>query len=156
MMLRILIFLCVALTLTSCQYDEVEISDIRKFRIDKVDNNRIHFSFDIKLRNPNNYALKVSSTDLVCELNGRNLGNLYLDEPVKVPAGNNDYISIHSSVKTEGAANNVLPILLGSLLNRAIDVRLTGEVKGGAFIFPKTIQIDHFERVDFEGGMLGI
>lgn len=150
-----MIFLCVVLALTSCQYDEVEISDIRKFRIDKVDKNHIHFSFDIKLRNPNNYALKVSSTDLICELNGRNLGNLYLDEPVKIPAGNTDFIAIRSSVKTEGAANNVLPILLGSVLSQAIDIRLTGEVKGGAFIFPKTIQVDHSERVDFEGGMFG-
>lgn len=142
--------------LTSCQYQEVEITEVRRFRIEKMAGDRVHFSFDVKLRNPNNYALKVSSTDLVCEINGRNLGQLYLDEAVKVPAGNNDFIPVFSSVTTEGAAKNILPILLGSLFNRAVDIRLKGEIRGGTFIFPKTIAIDHSERVDFDGSSVGM
>lgn len=157
MKIKQLFVLALALiALTSCTYEEVEILEVRSFRIEKMSGNRLHFSFDVKLHNPNNYALKVSSTDLLCEINGRNLGKLYLDEAIQVPAGNKEFIPVLSSVATEGAAKNILPILLGSLFNRAVDIRLKGEVRGGTFIFPKTIDIDHSERVDFDASAIGM
>ena len=150
-----LVLVLALIAFTSCQYEEVEIEEVRNFRVEKMTGERVHFSFDVKLLNPNNYALKVSSTDLLCEINGRNLGKLYLDETVRVPAGNKNFIPVLSSVTTEGASENILPILLGSVFNRAVDIRLKGEIRGGAFFFPKTIAIDHSERVDFDGSLPG-
>lgn len=150
-LLRLSLFFFVIAALQSCQYTEVHIDDIRNFEIEKVEEKRIYFSFDARVINPNKYALKVSSTDLRCEINGVNMGQLYLSDKVKVPADNDEYVPVNASVTTEGAAQNVLSILLGSLFSQAVDIRLKGEVKGGLLFFPKKIRIDHSERVEWSG-----
>jgi len=151
--LRFLLLLLAAVLLQSCQYDDVAIADIRNFKIDKMEENRIYFSFDAKIINPNSYSLKVSATDLMFEINGVNMGLLHLSDAVKIPAGNDDYIPVHSSVSTKGAAQNVLSILLGSVFSQAVDIRLQGEIKGGVLFFPRKIPIDHSERIEWNGSI---
>lgn len=149
--LRLLLLLVIAGSLQGCQYEDVAISDIRNFEIERMEENRIYFSFDAKVINPNTYSLKVSATDLEFEINGVNMGLLHLSDAVKIPAGNDDYIPIHSSVSTKDAAQNVLSILLGSVFSQAVDIRLQGEIKGGVLFFPRKIPIDHSERIEWEG-----
>lgn len=151
--LRFLLLLLATVLLQSCQYDDVAIADIRNFKIDKMEENRIYISFDAKINNPNSYSLKVSATDLMFEINGVNMGFLHLSEAVKIPAGNDDYIPVRSSVSTKDAAQNVLSIVLGSVFSRAVDVRLQGEIKGDVLFFPRKIPIDHSERIEWNGSM---
>ena len=151
--LRFLLLLLATVLLQSCQYDDVAIADIRNFKIDKMEENRIYISFDAKIINPNSYSLKVSATDLMFEINGVNMGFLHLSEAVKIPAGNDDYIPVRSSVSTKDAAQNVLSIVLGSVFSRAVDIRLKGDIKGGILFFPRKIPIDHSERIEWNGSM---
>lgn len=136
--------------LVSCTYEEVAIHDIKGFKINKMEDRQIFFQFDIKLENPNNYALKIKNSDLSINLNNKNLGKLFLDETLSVPAKNTDYILVKSSVKTEGSAQDILSIMMGSLFTGALDVHIKGEVTGGTFLYPKKVQIDHAEKVRFD------
>jgi len=147
-LLRCLILWVLAVGITSCQYNEVVVEDIRDFQIRKMEINRIFLGFKVKLKNPNSYQIKVSNTDLNCTINGRNMGNLRLDNKLLIPPGNDNYLTVNSSLTTKGAAGNVLSILLSSLISQSVEIHLTGDVQGGLFIFPKTIEIDHRERVD--------
>jgi LEA14-like dessication related protein len=142
--------LLLSATLASCTYEEVAIHDIKGFKINKMEDRQIFFQFEIKLDNPNNYALKIKNSDLSINLNNKNLGQLYLSETLSVPAKNKDYVLVKSSVKTQGSAQDILSIMLGSLFTGALDVHIKGEVSGGSMIFPKKVQIDHAEKVRFD------
>lgn len=150
-MQRLLLFVLMAVVAVSCRYEEVSFEEIRHFKIQKVEAQKIHFSFDARIVNPNAYALKVSDTDLKIEVNGVNLGQLYLSENLKIPAGNNDFLAVDASVQTAETAQGILSIVLGSVFSRAVDLRLTGEVKGGLLFFPKRIPVDHSERIEWNG-----
>lgn len=136
--------------LSSCTYEEVVIHDIKGFKINKMEERQIFFQFEIKLDNPNNYALKIKNSDLSINLNNKNLGKLYLNETLSVPANNTDYVLVKSSVQTQGSAQDILSVMMGSLLTGALDVHIKGEVSGGTIIFPKKVQIDHAEKVRFD------
>jgi LEA14-like dessication related protein len=128
----------------------VVIHDIKGFKINKMEDSQIFFQFEIKLDNPNNYALKIKNSDLSINLNNKNLGKLFLSETLSVPANNTDYVLVKSSVQTQGSAQDILSVMMGSLLTGALDVHIKGEVSGGSMIFPKKVQIDHAEKVRFD------
>jgi len=142
--------LILGLSLTSCKYEEVAIEDIKGFKINKMEAQQVFFEFQIKLNNPNSYALNVKNSDLSIKLNNKNMGKLLLSETIKVPAKNTDYILVKSSVKTEGSAQDLFSVMLGSLFSGALDLHIQGEVTGGTFIFPKKVQINHSEKVKFD------
>ena len=151
---RWLVIVCLALCCFSCQYNEVEVNDIRNFQIRKVENSRLFLSFDVLLNNPNSYQIKVLGTDLNCAINGRNLGNLRLDEPLVIPPKNEGFVPVNASLTTKGAAASALSVLVTSLISQSVDIHLSGDVRGGFFLFPKTIEIDHRERVELNRGNL--
>lgn len=143
------LLLIVAVLISSCTYEEVTLNDIRNFRIENVENRQIYFSFDARIVNPNAFALKISDSDLQMEINGVDMGQLYLSEAVKIPAGNDEFVPVRASVLTAGSSQGIVSILLGSVLSRAVDVRLKGEVKGGLIVYSKRIPVDHSERIEW-------
>lgn len=152
-MIRLMTFvgLITLLLFTSCEYKEVEIKNIRNFRVVKVEEQRVFFAFDIQLINPNSYSLKVSSSDLDCSLNGSNFGKLNLGNTLRIPAGNTDYLPVESSVELGGSGQNLPAIVMATVLSNSIEFGLSGEIRGGAFLFTKTIPINHTERVYLDG-----
>lgn len=137
----------------SCSYQDVDITDIRKFRVNSMGSDRLYFSFDVHIDNPNSYPLKVSSSDLEMEINRVNFGKLYLEESVQVPKKFKGYVNVQSSVSTEKAGSNLISVLVGSLLTQSLDVRLHGKVRGGSGLFTKNFDVDHREKVAFDGNI---
>ena len=137
--------------LSACSYEDVEISDIRNFRIEKMQESRMHLAFEVKVDNPNGYSLKVSGSDLDIELNSVPFGKLLLDNPLKVPANHNGYVSVNTSVSTKGAAGKLVAVTLGALMGHTLDVRLYGTVRGGTGVFSRKFEVDHHEKVQFDG-----
>lgn len=148
-MMRLITFvgLITLVLFTSCEYKEVEIKNIRNFRILNIEDQRVFFAFEILLINPNSYALKVSSSDLDCSLNGSNFGKLNLGKTLRIPAGNTDYISVESSVELSGSGQNLPSLVMATVLSNSIEFGLSGEIQGGVFVFTKSIPINHTERV---------
>lgn len=111
----------------------------------------MHLAFEVKVDNPNSYALRVSGSDLDIELNSVPFGKLLLDNPLKVPANHQGYLSVNTSVSTEGAAGKLVAVTLGALMGQSLDVRLYGTVRGGTGVFSRKFDVDHREKVQFNG-----
>lgn len=139
------------LLFASCEYKEVEVKNIRNFRVVKVEEQRVFFSFDIQLINPNSYALKVSSSDLDCSLNGSNVGKLNLGSTLRIPSGNDEYLPVEASVELQGTGQNLPALALATVLSNSIEFGLSGEIRGGVFLFTKSIPIHYTERVYLDG-----
>jgi len=134
-----------AIFAASCtSYKDVEFKGTENFQLGKLDGKKISISFDAKLNNQNAYTIKIKPSDLDVYIDNVQVGTVHLDEKVKIKRKSEALVEIPLTVELgPGALINLSMIML----KKTVNVRLTGDVKGGVWFLSKKQRIDETREI---------
>ena len=143
------VFLLALISLSSCDYSDVELRTIREIKIEKLDDKGIEIRGSAKVYNPNNYKIKIKSTDADLFLDGRQAGKAKLLSTVVIPANFDDFIEFR--VRTDFTAGSIqlLPIILGASVKRSVNLEVKGKARAKSFIVGKTFDFEYEHKATF-------
>ncbi len=151
-------FLMLMFVAQSCvTYEDVELEEIEDTRVENLfnKNEKLKIAIDVKVDNPNTYALKLKKADLNLYVGGKDLGKVHLDEKVKIPKKS---VSSHTFVFVP-ESRDILKAALGGAIGiftkGDVEVRIKGRVKGGVLFIGKWFDVDHKEKIDLKGKFMG-
>lgn len=144
--LFILGFLTSALAI-SCSTVAEKIVEKPKVSLDKVDVTDVGVTgaivlFNVRVANPNNFALKVDSVKYDVEIGGNRLGGGRLDKGAKVDAKSEAVIQIPVPVKYTEAFSSVMSFIT--------EGKSKYRIRGDAAIGPLTVPFDKTGDLKFE------
>lgn len=143
------LFLIAVILLTACDYSDVELRTIREIKVDKLDNKGIEFSGSAKIYNPNNYKIKIKSTDADLFLEGRQAGKAKLLSTIVIPANFDDFVDFRMRADFTAGSAQLLPIILGASVKRSVNLELKGTAKAKSFIIGKTFDFEYAHKATF-------
>jgi len=137
------------LALQSCNYEDVEVRQVKELKIDKFDNQGIELSASIQISNPNNYSIKVTSSDAILYLDGRRAGKMKLLKRVEVPANFDDFINAKVRTDFDDGSVSLLPIILGAAVKGGVNIRAEGNIRAKSFLIGKKFDFDYTHKAKF-------
>lgn len=135
--------------LSSCNYDDVDVKDIREVKIHKLDAKGIEFSAFMHVENPNNYKIKVVSTDADIYLSGRKAGKGNLMEKLVIPANFNDVMEAKVRADFDEGSMGLLPLIIGAAMSKKIDIRIKGDMRAKSFLIGRKFDFDYTHEATF-------
>jgi LEA14-like dessication related protein len=136
--------LLLAWSMTSCiSYKEIELSDVRDIRLNKVSGGGIGIEAAMQVKNPNGYKIKVKKIEADLLLNGHKVGQISLDKKVVLPRRSDQlqYFSINTQL------SNVLSAVPSIMWGGEANMQLKGHVKGKVFVFSKKYPIEAEKKI---------
>lgn len=117
------------------------------FRVEKVGVQNTVLATDVKLYNPNAYALQLKSADIDVYLNNDFLGHSALDSLITLPARDTAYVPLRLTASARDLLSNSLKLML----NPEVRVRISGSAKAGRSGFFINVPIDYegTQRIQF-------
>jgi len=138
----LIIFIVSIFIFTSCKFKEVTVGDVQNIAISEMTDEYVAVDLFIPIKNPNNFAFKISKINLDISLNGADLGKAYKMTKVKVPANSNDTHKFTIKVKLKSVTNGSMAFL-GAMLSNKAKLKLKGYIKAKAFVVgSKKIDVD--------------
>lgn len=147
--LRLLLLLFTAATLGSCSYSDVEVRDVRSVKIDKLDGKGITFTATLWIENPNNYPIKVTSTDADLYLSGKHAGSAKLLNRVTVPRDFKGEVEVDVRTDFDEGSLALLPVVISAGLKRKVNLRVEGNVKAKSFMIGRRFPFDYTHEAKF-------
>ncbi|MCZ4408630.1 LEA type 2 family protein [Cryomorphaceae bacterium 1068] len=141
--------LSLVLLLTSCTYENVDVEDVTGVKIQKLDKNGISFTAKLKINNPNNYKIHITSTDADLFLDGRKAGKAELENKMVIPANFNDEIEAKVRTDFEGGSLQLIPIILGAAVSKRVSLQAKGTLKARSFIIGQKFDFDYSHEAKF-------
>ena len=146
MITRILAF-AILLAVTACvDYKEVEFISLENAELNKISPNGIEADLWVKIKNPNDYKIKVETKDLTFSINGKEIGKAKLAKQLELnKEGTEVYkTGIIVSLPADGNIDLGMTMLMSG---GKITLGLKGEIIGKAKGISKTVPIDFTESV---------
>lgn len=137
------------LLLSSCNYSDVEVTDVRSIQINSLDKNGIDLSGKIRINNPNDYKIRIKSTDADLFLDGRMAGKAHLKDKIVVPANFDDYLPVNIYADFTEGGLGLVPIILGAAVKRSANIKVVGNLRAGTFIYSKKIDFEYAHKAEF-------
>lgn len=118
----------------------------QNFRLAKAGLENNVLATDVKIYNPNRYALQVKSASVDVYLNDSYLGHSSLDTLIVLPAKDTAYVPLQLQAKAKDVLSNAAKILL----NPNVKFKITGSVKAGRGGFFRNVPVDYegTQRID--------
>ena len=143
--MRSLSYLIVCLIISSCAPFELpEFISYEGFKMGKMDAKQVSFSLNVKLKNPNSYALKVKKTSLNLSVDDGKIGMLALEKTIKLPRKKETIVEIPMNLSLEKGA---LMRMLTFSMQDSIRLNLEGDVRGGALFFTKKFPLSFSKSI---------
>jgi len=127
----------------------VELRNIREIKIEKLDNKGIEIRGSAHVYNPNNYKIKVHSTDADLFLDGRQAGKAKLLDKVVIPANFDDFVSFRIRTDFNSGSAQMIPIILGATVKRGLNIEVKGTARAKTFIIGKKFDFDYEHKATF-------
>ncbi|HWZ21648.1 MAG TPA: LEA type 2 family protein [Cytophagaceae bacterium] len=143
---KFLLFLIVSLllSLTSCfSYKELELGDVSDVKVNKVANGGIEIQAGIRIKNPNNYKIKVKKIDADLFVNGQKVGKMNLSKKVILPRKSDQVQSFVVNTQLSNLIASMPSLLFGGDIN----LQMKGYIKGKVFIFSKKFPIEAEKKI---------
>lgn len=131
------------LLISSCSsLEQITIGEIKNFEFVGINNNILEVKVGIPVDNPSIYPLTITHLDLRTSLNGRYIGKIILDEPVKFKSRTNQVYDL--PVKVQLSNIFVTAFIMVNLKQGAVNkVKFEGTGNGKSLLIPKEIPINH-------------
>lgn len=141
-----LIALCaLALIQTSCEFDEPDFSDISNFKFQDLNGNKLNFSFDVKIDNPNTLGFKIKNGKVDVSGNGTKLGTITLTDKIKVKRKSENTYNVPLTLDlTNGGLFQIIKLAAAG----EVEVKLDGKVRGKVLGLGKSIDVHETKKVD--------
>ena len=143
--MRSLSYLIVCLIISSCAPFELpEFISYEGFKMGKMDAKQVSFSLNVKLKNPNSYALKVKKTSLNLSVDDGKIGILALEKTIKLTRKKETIVEIPMNLSLEKGA---LMRMLTFSMQDSIRLNLEGDVRGGVLFFSKKFPLSFSKSI---------
>jgi LEA14-like dessication related protein len=149
MRLQIVAFLIGLISLSGCSnIEDVTVKEVQNVQVKNMDKNHIDLAIDVLIENPNTLSFKVKDVDLAIDINGQSIGKAQLSEGFSIKGNSSEVYSVELSAESGKTLQELWPSLLLSAFSQKIEVRIYGDIKGGALLLSKTFPVDHTEKVN--------
>ena len=139
-----LVIAALLLMLTSCfSYKELELGDVSDVKVNKVSNGGIEIQAGIRIKNSNNYKIKVKKIDADLYVNGQKVGKMNLSKKVVLPKLSDQIQSF--AVNTQ--LSNLIAAMPSLLFGGEINLQMKGYIKGKVFILSKKFPIEAQKKI---------
>ncbi|MBT8195417.1 MAG: LEA type 2 family protein [Bacteroidia bacterium] len=136
------------LFLTSCvSLEPVTFESVSKVKVEKI-SLKPRVGVKLVLNNPNTLGLKIKDLDMKINAFDKNLGDVALKDPIKVPK-ESDFVLPITFETTVGKAAKLLPKTLGSVIDGdTVKMEFTGSITVRKWFFVKSFPFRFVEDVD--------
>ncbi|MGJ8660666.1 MAG: LEA type 2 family protein [Bacteroidota bacterium] len=132
--------------LSSCiEYDDVNVISIGKISLDSIDGNTALVNVDVELENPNFFGIKVKPSTLDVFIEDEYVGKAILQEKVKIKKKMTGLYNAKIQLVGE---SGLMRKAVKYALKKELKIRITGNVKGSVYGFPKKVFVDKTKTVD--------
>ena len=143
--MKILSYFIIFILVTSCAPFELpEFISYEGFKMGKMDAKQVSFSLNVKLKNPNSYALKVKKSSLSLSIDAGKIGILNLEKTIKLPRKKETIVEIPMNLSLEKGA---LMRMLTFSMQDSIRLNLEGDLLGGALFFTKKFPLSFSKSI---------
>jgi LEA14-like dessication related protein len=142
-----LFVLITSITMSSClTYQEVEFVGMKGVEVEDMSTKEIKVRVSIQVKNPNNYKIKITKSDLDLFLGGKALGKAVIGERIILPKNSNEThtFTISTDLSKLGGMLGVGAMMLGG---GSKTFRVKGWVKAKAFGVGKKFPVDFKESL---------
>ena len=143
---KLVYFLAVIFLVSSCfDYDDIDFKGIDNFKMEKFEGQKISFSMDVILENPNSFSVRIKPSVVDVYLDDNLIGKTYLDQKVKIikRKENSYFVPLHVELE-----DGLLMKLMKLSLKRKVKLRLVGKIKGSIYGICKKVEIDESLEID--------
>ncbi len=146
--ISILSFLLFASTLTGClTYEEVDIQGIEKYKIDKIQKDKVYMLFDVKIHNPNGYAINVKTSQLDLTMNGNYMGTCEIDGRLKIKPKRTEVYTVPVVCTTQNTLSAGLFAAIQLFSGKKTEFNIKGKIKARTSVFNRRFDVDITESL---------
>jgi LEA14-like dessication related protein len=143
-------FILVLATMTSCELQEVDLVELKKVEVERIENEEMFMDVTAVLDNPNSFNIKVKDSDFDLYMENKYIGKANLENTFILESGMQKEYEL--KVRAQGDRLNVqlLPIMLSAALTGKVSVRLKGSITGKVLFITRSVNVDVTEDVIFK------
>lgn len=137
-----LFYLAIVILSTSCAYKKLEVVEVKSVHVDEFSSKKVKITASLVLRNPNNFKVTISQSDLDLYLNGEKVATAAIKKRIELPE-NTEMIHdlvIDSSLNDVGIG--ALSSLFSVISRGVVKIGIKGSVKASAFKKTEWIPVD--------------
>ena len=140
--------LLIGVLLSSCNFQEVEVTGIENVSVTKINKDGVEFNIGLGLENPNNFSFTIQKIYADIYADDVYLGKIKNYKNFKVIKESKEVYPITFNLEFKSLKNNYLKALK-TLAKRKTKIRVKGYVKAKKFIFTKKIYFDKEDTYKF-------
>lgn len=137
----LLIFSC-SMFVSCGDFEEVQFSGIENVQVTKLSQKGAEAEITAKIKNPNNTAFTIYTSDLDVTLNGLNAGVAHLKDNVRIKSNSEESYTFKIQSDFSSLSLTDLPQLLSIATSRNVKVSLKGNLRVGKFFYKRTIPVE--------------
>jgi LEA14-like dessication related protein len=133
--------------LTSCGiYDDLSLIGEPNVELKGFDDGRIKLDLVMKIKNPNSQSFTIKDAAFDIYINDNLVGHSKLDRNIKIKGNSTENYRFPIGVKLDGK-NLSLGMLLGSIFQSRINLKIEGHIKAGAFLINQRFPVEWAEKI---------
>jgi len=145
---KVALALLVATFFTSClQYKDLDVKDVKDYKIEKVSTKKVVIKVDIDIVNSNNYRVVIKSADIDLFLSGKKIGKSVLDEKVIIPKNSTTTHTFYINTTLTKAATGLFTGALSLITDNGAEIRAKGYIKGRALGVSRKIPVNFKKEI---------
>ena len=134
--------------LTSCfDYEDVDFKGVDNFGLEDRSGGNITIRLDLRVKNPNNYNIKIKKSSLDIYANGSNIGKTKMKNDIVIKKNKEDVYPLFLTLNEKDLMGSALGSL-GSILTGSMKIRVKGKVKAKVYGIGKKFPIDEEQSVN--------
>lgn len=145
---KILFGLIIILFSASCSsFEDIEIGEIKGYTLSSIVNNELKIDVKLNIKNPTLLPITIKELDVRTQINGRYIGKVNIDKPLRVLPKSDSDIEIPVTLKISNVF--VTAFVMLSLKNGGdIKIDMEGSCKARSMFVTREVEIK--ESFDFE------
>lgn len=146
---RLISFVIVLATMSSCEFDEPDFSNVTNFKLVELEGQHIEAEFNVDCENPNGFGFKMKKANIDVIVDDQVLGKITLDKKIKVKRKSKKTYTVPLSIDLE---NGAMLKLIQLSMRKEITVLLKGKVRGSVCGISKSFAVNETKKI--EGSLL--
>jgi LEA14-like dessication related protein len=141
--------------LSSCAtYEDLEFERMDGFKLESIKGREISMNVGVVVTNPNWFAIKLLPSTVKVYLEGQLIGEVQLNEKVKIRRKQENTLSVPLNATLEDGA---MFTMIRYSMKDTVSIRMTGDVRAGVLFLSKKIDIDENRKISGKElkGMMG-
>lgn len=134
--------LIISILITSCaSFEDIKIGDIQNLKINGIEDNVFKIDVEVPVDNPTVFSFKITSVDIRTTVNGKYIGKLSLNEPVKIKSRRKENYLVPVDVKISNVLVTMF-VMMNVKSGSSLTVKLEGTAQGQSVFIKKEYSIE--------------